>query len=56
MGKWKKTLKFNYEKFETYLNFGGIRIEDNIFINDSDSENLSAFIPKSISEIESLMS
>lgn len=46
----------NYEKFETYLNFGGIRIEDNIFINKSDSENLSAFIPKSISEIESLMS
>ena len=46
----------NYEKFEAYLNFGGIRIEDNIFINDLDSENLSSFIPKSISEIESIMS
>ncbi|OUT40539.1 MAG: hypothetical protein CBB66_01785 [bacterium TMED6] len=46
----------NYEKFETYLNFGGIRIEDNIFINELDSENLSSFIPKSISEIESIMS
>ncbi len=51
----KHTHLINYEKFESYLNFGGVRIEDNIFINNSGSENLSSFIPKSISEIESIM-
>ena len=45
----------NYDKFESYLDFGGIRIEDNIYINDTDSENLSDFIPKEISDIETIM-
>ena len=45
----------NYDKFEEYLDFGGIRIEDNIFINNQKSENLSDFIVKEIDEIESIM-
>jgi Xaa-Pro aminopeptidase len=57
--QWEKEKKhnhlINYEKFKTYLDFGGIRIEDNIYINDSGSENLSAFIPTKISEIETIM-
>ena len=57
--QWYKEKKsahlINYEKFKLYLDFGGIRIEDNIYINDTSSENLSTFIPKEISEIENIM-
>ena len=57
--QWEKEKKYNqlinYEKFKSYLNFGGIRIEDNIYINQTGSENLSSFIPKQIDEIESIM-
>ncbi len=57
--QWKKDKKhkdfINYDKFEQYLDFGGIRIEDNIFINNQKSENLSDFIVKEIDEIESIM-
>ena len=51
----KHTHLINYDKFESFLDFGGIRIEDNIYINDTDSENLSDFIPKEISDIETIM-
>ena len=37
------------------MDFGGIRIEDNIHITNNGSENLSSHIPKEIDEIESLM-
>ena len=57
--QWKKDKKhtdfINYNKFENYMNFGGIRIEDNILINDVDSTNLSNFIIKDVDEIENLM-
>ena len=57
--QWYKEKKsahlINYEKFKLYLDFGGVRIEDNIYINDTSSENLSTFIPKEISEIENIM-
>ena len=57
--QWEKEKKYNhlinYEKFKSYLNFGGIRIEDNIYINQTGSENLSSFIPKQIDEVESIM-
>ena len=45
----------NYDKFEKYLDFGGIRIEDNILITDNKSENLSDFIIKEVDDIESIM-
>ena len=58
--QWKKEQRFshliNYNEFKNYLDFGGIRIEDNILINKNGSENLSAFIPKKISDIENIMS
>lgn len=45
----------NYDKFETYLDFGGIRIEDNILITNQKSKNLSDFIIKEVNDIESIM-
>ena len=58
--QWKKENKhsnfINYDKFEKYLDFGGIRIEDNILITDNKSENLSDFIIKEVDDIESIMS
>ena len=58
--QWEKEQKFshliNYNKFKDYLDFGGIRIEDNILINKNGAENLSAFIPKNVSDIENIMS
>ena len=45
----------NYDKFEKYLDFGGIRIEDNVLITNHKSENLSEFIIKEVDDIESIM-
>ena len=44
----------NYDALELFRNFGGIRIEDNILINDTDSTIIGDPIPKTINEIESL--
>lgn len=40
---------------ETYRGFGGIRIEDTIFINENDIENLMVGIPRTTEEIENFM-
>ena len=57
--QWKQDNKhrdfINYDKFENYLDFGGIRIEDNISITNDKSENLSDFIIKEVDDIESIM-
>ncbi|WP_022669135.1 aminopeptidase P family protein [Desulfospira joergensenii] len=42
----------NYEKLTDFINFGGIRIEDDILVTESGAENLSTDIPKKISDIE----
>jgi Xaa-Pro aminopeptidase len=56
--EWRKKKKFeqfiNYQKLESYMNFGGIRIEDNAIISDDGCRILGKPIPKSIAEIESL--
>ncbi|MDZ7738859.1 MAG: aminopeptidase P family protein [Bacteroidales bacterium] len=58
--KWKSekmhTDYINYEKVEKYLDFGGVRIEDNVLITDSGHKVLGKHIPKSVSEIEDLCS
>ena len=46
----------NWSLAEKWIGFGGIRIEDDIRCTDGVSENLSESIPKSIEEIESLVS
>ncbi len=57
---WKAKNKFsdfiNYSEVEKYHSFGGIRLEDNILITESGSENLSKHIPKKADEVEALAS
>jgi Xaa-Pro aminopeptidase len=56
---WKKENKFSqfidYEKVETYRNFGGIRIEDDVLVTPTGGRVLGKPIPKTVAEIESLM-
>jgi len=57
---WKKEGKFNefinYEKVEEYLDFGGIRIEDDVLITANGHKVLGERIPKTIEEIEEFLS
>ncbi|MFA8301303.1 MAG: aminopeptidase P family protein [Hyphomicrobiales bacterium] len=58
--KWKNEKKFmefiNYDKVETYKDFGGIRIEDDILVTDTSYRVLGKPIPKTIKDIEDIMS
>jgi len=40
---------------EKYLDFGGIRIEDDVVVTKDGIENMTRFAPRSIGEIEELM-
>jgi Xaa-Pro aminopeptidase len=53
-GKFKEFI--NYEKVNTYKDFGGIRIEDNLLITEKGHKLLGKPIPKTVSEIESVCS
>jgi Xaa-Pro aminopeptidase len=57
--KWKKEKKhtafINYLKVETYLNFGGIRIEDDVLITSGGRRVLGQPIPKRVKDVERLM-
>jgi Xaa-Pro aminopeptidase len=57
--EWKKENKFtefiNYDKVETYKNFGGIRIEDDILVTTEGCRVLGKPIPKTVHELESVM-
>jgi len=57
--KWKAEKKFtdliNYSKAEEYKDFGGIRIEDDVVVTKTGQRVLGKPIPKSIDEIEALM-
>lgn len=57
--QWKAENKhadfINYEVVETYKDFGGIRIEDDILVTETGNRVLGKPIPKTIEEIEALM-
>jgi Xaa-Pro dipeptidase len=51
----EKQNKFlNVDKIKKYLNFGGVRIEDDVLITKDGHENLTN-VPKEIEEIEKIM-
>ena len=53
--QWRSEGKFtdfiNYEKLETYKDFGGIRIEDDILVTETGCRVLGKPIPKTIADI-----
>ncbi|MDP4290443.1 MAG: aminopeptidase P family protein [Bacteroidota bacterium] len=56
---WRSEGKFkdfiNYEKLETYKDFGGIRIEDDILVTETGCRVLGKPIPKTVAEVEAIM-
>jgi Xaa-Pro aminopeptidase len=57
--QWRSEGKFtnfiNYEKLESYKDFGGIRIEDDILVTETGCRVLGKPIPKTVAEIEATM-
>ena len=57
--QWQNENKFeefiNYQKVNEYLDFGGVRIEDNVLVTKTGSKVLGKPIPTTVKEIESLM-
>ena len=57
--KFRKEGKFadfvNYDKVETYKDFGGIRIEDDVLVTEDGFRVLGKPIPKTIEEVEAVM-
>ncbi|GAJ20896.1 unnamed protein product, partial [marine sediment metagenome] len=57
--QWKSEKKFmdfiNYDKVETYKDFGGIRIEDDILVTETGYRVLGKPIPKTVEEVERTM-
>jgi len=58
--KWRSEKKFtefiNFDKVESFKDFGGIRIEDDILVTDNGYRVLGTPIPKTVSDIEETMS
>lgn len=57
--QWKAEGKFtdfiNYDIVESYKDFGGIRIEDDVLVTDTGYRVLGKPIPKTVNEIETIM-
>ncbi|MFC1737578.1 aminopeptidase P family protein [Planctomycetota bacterium] len=49
-------LFINYEKVESYLDFGGVRLEDDILVTEDGYKLLGRPVPKTIEEVEALAS
>lgn len=56
--QWREQGKFkefiNYDALNDYLDFGGVRIEDNIIITNDGYRNLSADIPSELDKVEAI--
>ncbi len=56
--KWKKegtnTEFINFDKVETYKDFGGIRIEDDVLVTETGNRVLGKPIPKTVAEVEAM--
>lgn len=59
ISKWQSEGRFreyiNYEKVLKHLDFGGLRIEDNVVVNESGHRIIGSGIPKTVSDIENIM-
>jgi len=57
--KWKREKKFtqfiNYDKVETYKDFGGIRLEDDILVTENGCRILGERIPIDVDDVEKMM-
>ncbi|MEI6823850.1 MAG: M24 family metallopeptidase, partial [Bacteroidota bacterium] len=57
--QWRAEGKFtefiNYDLADTYKDFGGIRIEDDILVTETGCRVLGKPIPKTVAEIEAIM-
>jgi len=57
--KWKaekiNTDFINFDRLENYLDFGGIRLEDDILVTETDSEIIGDRIPVTPDEVEAIM-
>ena len=57
--QWKAEGKFaefiNFDKVETYKDFGGIRIEDDVLVTETGYRVLGKPIPKTVAEVEAMM-
>ncbi len=58
--QWKAEKKLeqfiNYKEVESYRNFGGVRIEDDVLITETGSRVLGTPIPKTVEEVEATAS
>ena len=58
--QWKADNKhnefINYDSLDRFVDFGGIRIEDNIVITEDGYRILGPHIPRTVEEIEEIMS
>ena len=56
---WKKEKKFrefiNYDNVDSYRNFGGVRIEDDVLVTETGHRVLGKPIPKTVEEVEEEM-
>ncbi|PKP32874.1 MAG: Xaa-Pro aminopeptidase [Bacteroidetes bacterium HGW-Bacteroidetes-17] len=56
--KWKKdetNAEFiNFDKVETYKDFGGVRIEDDVLVTETGNRVLGKPIPKTVAEVEAM--
>ena len=50
-----KKASFNYDILETYKDFGGIRIEDDVLVTDKGMRVLGKPIPKTVADVEAMI-